>query len=708
MTKSVRELYSANPRRIWINLLFFFILTTIVAMNIFAYHHLKKFIQANAWVLHTYKVMEATNKLFSYHLESVVLSRGFLLTGNKLFLTYLNEDIALMNDSWHRLKKLTVDNTVQQQKINKLRILLNERTQLLKQAIKLRSDNEAAELQALIFTGQNLTDRIQNLIDSLYEYEYLLLKQRDVASVSNLNRMLDSIILVNLLSFLFLIAIIFLVNKKFAEHKKLESLRKSSETLLKGIIDGTKDFVAAIDPNFKYIAINEPFSHEFNRLYGLTPTIGMTVEQSLKSYPSELTYILELWERALEGQEFTITNQFGNPKGVRDDYDITYNAIHDNNDVVIGAALIARNITERVNQEMDVINAKKKIEASYGELKQYTEEITLINEMSAYLQTSACLEESLMMIKAYCERMLPTVRGSLYILNASRNYLEQAITWNLKSNTKEIVGPEDCWGLRQGKIYLHYNDSKQFPCKHVKEQDLIYPYICVPLLAQNRTIGLIYLQFEQMAGCSDNEQFRTIDSSLKFIENITAHISLAINNIQLRDALRTSSLRDHLTGLYNRLYLDESLPRDIDRADREGVQLALVMIDFDHFKEINDIYSHEAGDMALKQVAEQLQANTRKSDIACRFGGDEFLIMFYGTDANAAFKKCQILLDTVSNLKLYFRNSQLPSLSLSIGIAMFPEDGDQESVLLSAADKALYSSKKTGRHKITLYSDIQK
>jgi len=299
-------------------------------------------------------------------------------------------------------------------------------------------------------------------------------------------------------------------------------------------------------------------------------------------------------------------------------------------------------------------------------------------------------------------------RGSLYILNASRNYLEQAIAWNLVTETKQIVGPEDCWGLRRGKIYVHDQDSKRFPCKHVHKQDLIYPYICIPLLAQNRTIGLLYLQYDQIVADSDKEQFSTIDSSLKFIENIASHISLAINNIQLRDALRNSSLRDHLTGLYNRLYLDESLPRDMDRANREGTSLAIVMIDLDHFKEINDTYSHEAGDLALKEVAEQLQKNTRKSDIACRFGGDEFLIMFYGTDSDDALSKCQIIQDKVNKIELFFRNSQLPPLSLSIGIAIYPQDSDQKAGLLSAADKALYSSKQAGRHKITLYRDAQK
>ena len=169
---------------------------------------------------------------------------------------------------------------------------------------------------------------------------------------------------------------------------------------------------------------------------------------------------------------------------------------------------------------------------------------------------------------------------------------------------------------------------------------------------------------------------------------------------QRTEELHQQAIRDPLTGLFNRRYLDETLPREIHRALREEESLAVAMLDLDHFKNFNDQWGHEAGDAVLLGVAEALLDGLRASDIACRYGGEEMLVVMPGADAEEAVKRIGTIAAGVRCMGARVMGRDLPPVTFSAGVATVPEHGDNAELLLRAADRALYMAKETGRDRV--------
>ena len=171
---------------------------------------------------------------------------------------------------------------------------------------------------------------------------------------------------------------------------------------------------------------------------------------------------------------------------------------------------------------------------------------------------------------------------------------------------------------------------------------------------------------------------------------------------QRTEELHKQAIRDPLTGLFNRRYLDETLPREIHRALREEKVLAVVMIDLDHFKAFNDEWGHEAGDLVLLGVAEALHDGLRASDIACRYGGEEILVVMPGADTEEAVARISAISAQVGNMSVTILGRNLPPVTFSAGVATLPEHGNNAKALLRAADRALYIAKETGRNRVVV------
>lgn len=694
-----------QPQRVWLNIFFLIALAVIVMMSLISFRQLNNFTTANKWVFHTYEVMQASNKIFLNHLNSVALTRGYLLTGDENFTHNLEQVINEMYKNLALMKKLTADNSSQQKKIAKLESLINERIDVLKKSIQLKKDQKSspAEEKKFIYLGQELTDKVEAIIEDIYEDEFSLLQQRNLHTEERFKGAMLVVSILNAVSIFLLTTIIILFNRRITEQSLSEEQRRTSEILLKGIINGTNDYIAAVDMNLNYIAFNRTFEEEFKRIFGKKPIIGMSVAESLTLAPNDINPVLTLWNRALKGEEFTIIDKFGQKNIARNEYEVTFNAIYDEQNKLIGASHIARNVAERIEQERSLKIAKEDIEASYSELKKHDTEISTINEMNSALQAASSLDETLAMIKNYCVQLLPFSAGILYIMNSSRNYLEPTITWNKPKINDQVILPDQCWGLRQGKKYRRLDTEMNLPCKHIVITDQILASVCIPLLAQNNIIGLLYLQIKN-SDKMPNEQLRQLVDANEFLfENIAGHISLAIANMKLQDALKIRSIRDALTGLYNRSYFDESLYRDIERAKRKNISIAIVMLDLDHFKKINDTFGHEAGDLVLIEIGKILKQYSRQSDIACRYGGEEFLLMLYDVTQEMALKRCEELRKEISQLTINLGETLIEPISASFGVVLYPNDSVEWNKLIAAADQALYKSKNTGRNKITLY-----
>jgi diguanylate cyclase (GGDEF)-like protein len=179
-------------------------------------------------------------------------------------------------------------------------------------------------------------------------------------------------------------------------------------------------------------------------------------------------------------------------------------------------------------------------------------------------------------------------------------------------------------------------------------------------------------------------------------------VGLALANLRLRDSLRQQSIRDPLTGLFNRRYLEETLERELSRAGREKQTIGVVMIDIDHFKHFNDAWGHEAGDKVLRDFGALLRTHIRGGDIACRYGGEEFTLILPSASIEVTSERAQNLLNAVAGLRHDGAAPAGQTISISMGIAIFPKNGSDGAELMRAADMALYQAKHAGRNRMAV------
>lgn len=324
--------------------------------------------------------------------------------------------------------------------------------------------------------------------------------------------------------------------------------------------------------------------------------------------------------------------------------------------------------------------------------------------LSSILQSCSALEETFEPLATYCQKILP-FPGILYLAHSKHNYMEFAVKWGRPvSREEEVLSPNHCWALHRGKIHSFDNAVNSIICEHAKQAHRKIPsYLCIPLQAQNDNVGLLYVELSKNEQLSEGK-FRQLMVNFESLIMTTADvIASSLANIKLRETLKIRSIRDVLTGLYNRSYLEESFDREILRSQRQKSKLAVVMMDIDHFKAINDNYGHEAGDIVLVELGKLLRNRIRKSDIACRYGGEEILLLFFDIDnAEDAFNRVETIREEISQLAINHHGKIIAPLTASFGIAIMPQHGDNQVQLIAAADSALYKSKEAGRNRVTM------
>jgi diguanylate cyclase (GGDEF)-like protein len=264
-----------------------------------------------------------------------------------------------------------------------------------------------------------------------------------------------------------------------------------------------------------------------------------------------------------------------------------------------------------------------------------------------------------------------------------------AIFGNLKSE-ETIFEFDDCWALRRSQIHLATQAKPGLFCKHIGQDSHPTASLCLPMISQGEVFGLLHVQTQLPEGLSPVRQ--------QLARTVTEQMSLALANLKLRETLRSESIRDALTGLFNRRYLEESLNREIRRAECQQQPLSIIMVDIDHFKQFNDTFGHEAGDTVLRSLGQFLGQQVRGSDIACRFGGEELTLILPNASLEVAATRAEQLRQGVSHLQLYYQDQSLSTITISLGVACFPEHGQEGELLLRRADEALYQAKRQGRN----------
>jgi diguanylate cyclase (GGDEF)-like protein len=365
----------------------------------------------------------------------------------------------------------------------------------------------------------------------------------------------------------------------------------------------------------------------------------------------------------------------------------------------VGWFLINRGLKERETDASQRAQINEKLQQTVQTLEQREREARLLNEMRNQFQIGQSDEEIHKIVSDHFTRLFPTSAGALYLINASRRLAEAVSTWGQMPSDTTVFQPQDCLALRRGQPYTHEPSDGHFGCAHVPDGPA-RQYACLPLMAHGEMLGTVHLLWPLPDPGATPLASRT--KELELARTVSGMAALAVSHSRLLQALKIQAVRDPLTGLFNRRYLEETLEREVARCQRNRSTLAVLMIDVDHFKQFNDRYGHAAGDTALAEIGSLVLKCARASDIACRYGGEELFLILPDCALDAAHAHAQQLLHDVRALEIKPNGQDLGRITVSQGLAMYPQHADNVEYLLRAADAALYRAKREGRDRVVV------
>ncbi len=348
----------------------------------------------------------------------------------------------------------------------------------------------------------------------------------------------------------------------------------------------------------------------------------------------------------------------------------------------------------RQSTESKVLETNRTLEESVALLQEQADETNVLTTSRDEMQLCVTLQDVYESAKNGFARLMPMTSGALCMLNNSRNMLETVATWG-EMALEDCHLPGSCCGLRSGQPRWREPGASEVHCTHFSGQ-APERYLCVPIMAHGDTIGLLYVE------CADAVCMENVHHRMAGMRQLTQLTGMAVASMKLRMKLEHQSIRDPLTTLFNRNFMEIALERELSRSRRKKQMLAVLMLDVDHFKEFNDRHGHAAGDAVLKAVAEVCQANTRNEDTACRYGGEEFTIILPEITPEHAYERAEALRHAISQVQVRGAGGSYGDLTVSIGLAMFPDDGTTPEVLLQKADQALYRAKGQGRDQVVV------
>lgn len=350
---------------------------------------------------------------------------------------------------------------------------------------------------------------------------------------------------------------------------------------------------------------------------------------------------------------------------------------------------LAMAVANQAGSEQRLQIANSSLEQTAATLRERGDVIELLGGMAHRMQAARTDDELAQIIRVFVPRVLPAIPGALYAHNNSRNLLVPVADWGDFETAVDSFAPDQCWALRRGQAHWVAHPGHDIVCAHVHHAET---YHCEPLLAGGEVIGVLHLRGQIGA----ESRFR--------LTVLAENIASALVNHRLQRSLREQTIRDPLTGLFNRRYMEEAMTLEIARAARSGAPLSLVMCDVDHFKRFNDDHGHDAGDAVLQAVAAEMKNRFRDGDVVCRFGGEEFTVIAPGTSSEALLTRVEAARQAIAELNVHQNGRTLGATSMSFGIASWHEAMARDgSSLIQAADAALYQAKREGRNRATIY-----
>lgn len=468
-----------------------------------------------------------------------------------------------------------------------------------------------------------------------------------------------------------------------------EQLR-SSEDRLRAVLDSTVDAILTIDERGRIETVNP----SVERLFGwrAEEMIGQNVKM-LMPEPHQSAHDGYLHNYLSTGKAKIIGIGREVPGKHRDGrifaMELAVSEIkRDGHKAFVG---ILRDVSARKQAETEMVEANTRLSSLVSSLKKRDNELSLLNRMNDLLLACRDQGEAIQVLLITAKDIFPGHSGALALADPDGPGLKNVLVWGSALPQREHYGVEDCWALRQGRLYEVAVGGTGLVCGHFAGEPTT-GHLCLPLIVQGALIGLLTMESRET-----DPQAR--EAHAKAVVAMGESVKLALSNLELRRALQEQAIKDPLTGLYNRRYLNEELARQLARAAR-GASLTLAVIDLDHFKRLNDTYGHEMGDLVLKALGQELRQSIRRSDIACRMGGEEFVLLMPDTDRQGAVQCLDLVRERFRARRFEQAGQPIGPVTMSIGLAQAPQHANQADGLMRAADAALYEAKAQGRDRI--------
>jgi diguanylate cyclase (GGDEF)-like protein len=368
-----------------------------------------------------------------------------------------------------------------------------------------------------------------------------------------------------------------------------------------------------------------------------------------------------------------------------------------------------REIINKLDQKVlertrDLNGANSELTSTVGKLEEYNQEMNQLNQMSDKLHSCRSMEEIYLVIVDTLSGLFHHASGILYINisdNDNHRMLKPAAKWGRHTCYNSEHPFSECRSIEEEKVVIvNKPDEAKESCDHIKTEPP-YVSICMPLIGHNEVLGMINLIFNNaLQKMLPKEKEDALKNWKRAATTATDHLAMALANMKLREKLQELSVRDDLTGLFNRRYMEETLQREFMQSQRSKRSIGIVILDVDFFKQFNDTYGHKAGDIVLVELANLLANTIRKGDVVCRYGGEEFLIILPGSSASTTIERAETVRSRVEReLKIIYNDEWLP-ITISLGAAAFPDNGRTPDEVLKAADVALYKAKDDGRNRV--------
>lgn len=682
------------------------VLVLFAVIGAMVYQSTKGLIGVNLDVAHTQEILIQLSSLENTLTENHVNIRTYVTSGAEEDLAGATSTHSEAMDSLNRVRLLMSNNSEQRASLAQLEPLVTSLFRLWGEVVttRRRAGQSAADQFMTLQILPVLRDT-RRIVGAMIQRENQLLEGESKEAEANSRR---AIFIESILGFAVvgLLLSTYLVIRSEAR-KRVEAFesQQESEEKLRLLLDSTAEAMYGIDVNGICTFCN-PASLTILGYRHANELIGQNIH--------ELTH-----HSRTDGSPYPVAECRGyqtmhDGRGVHVDDEVLWRADGTKfpaeywaypirrRGTILGAVITFLDISERRQSEQNLRQIHSELNDALCESEARARESVETSNLGDLFQSCQTIEEACAVSATALPRIFESRPGTLCITSSSRTLVETIVAWNGCSSSEQVFGPEDCWALRRGKVHGVSDSSSALRCAHVNPA-MTSGYLCVPLAAQGETLGVLYVEDRIVVTDSASEKPGASRANLERLATaVGERISLALANLKLRAILRDQSIRDSLTGLFNRRYMEESLVRELHRAARKRRNVALIMMDVDRFKNFNDTFGHPAGDMLLREITDILKSRVRAGDIACRYGGEEFAMILSETDADGACVCMEKIREDIKALQLHYRGQALGSVTVSAGVAVFPSQVENAEDLVRAADTALYRAKSEGRNRIAV------